>query len=92
MGWFGGRKGECMHVHGTYNVTTTPQASGYQQTQALAQKRAEETRRKLASSMFALTEQGDGARSGGQADRERQGQRRRDPKDGEFAHLFSALG
>jgi hypothetical protein len=64
-----------MHVHGNYNVPT-PQASAYQQTQALAQKRAEETRRKLAS-MFALTQQG---------------QRRRDPEDGEFAHLFSALG
>jgi hypothetical protein len=49
-----------MHLHGNYNVATTPQTSAYQQTQALAQKRAEETRRKLASSMFALTEQGHG--------------------------------
>jgi hypothetical protein len=80
-----------MHVHGNYNVPT-PQTSAYQQTQALAQKRAEETRRKLASSMFALTEHEDGARSGGQSERERQGQSRRDPEDGEFAHLFSALG
>ena len=80
-----------MHVHGNYNVPT-PQASAYQQTQALAQKRAEETRRKLALSMFALTEHEDGARSGGQSERERQGQSRRDPEDGEFAHLFSALG
>jgi hypothetical protein len=80
-----------MHVHGNYNVPT-PQASAYPQTQALAQKRAEETRRKLTSSMFALTEQRDGVRSGGQSEREPQGQRRREPEDGEFAHLFSALG
>jgi hypothetical protein len=79
-----------MHVHGNYNVATPPQTSAHQQTQALAQRRAEETRRKLESSMFALTGQGDGARSGGQAQREQQ--RRRDPEDGEFAHLFSALG
>jgi hypothetical protein len=81
-----------MHVHGNFNVPTPPQASAYQQTQALAQRRAEETRRKLAASAFALTEPGDGARSGGQAERERQGRRRREEDEGEFTHLFSALG
>jgi hypothetical protein len=83
-----------MHVHGNFNVPTTLQASAYEQTQALAQRRAEETRRKLAFSAFALTEPGEEARSGGQA--QQQEQRRRNPagkqEDGEFAHLFSALG
>jgi hypothetical protein len=81
-----------MHVHGSYIVPATVQASAYPQTQALAQKRAEETRRKLASSALALTEPGDGARSHGQA----QQQKRRNPsgnqEDGQFAHLFSVLG
>jgi hypothetical protein len=81
-----------MHLHGNYNVATTPQTSAYAQTQAPTQRRAAETRRKLAASAFALTEQRDGARSGGQAQREQQGQKRRDPEDAEFAHLFSALG
>jgi hypothetical protein len=81
-----------MHLHGNYNVATVPQASAYQQTHALAQKRAEETRRRLASSLFALTQEGDGSSSGGQADRESPGQRRREEDESEFAHLFSALG
>jgi hypothetical protein len=81
-----------MHLHGNYNVATIPHASAYQQTQALAQKRAEETRRKLASSLFALTQEGEGSRSGGQADRESPGRKRREEDEGEFGHLFSALG
>jgi hypothetical protein len=81
-----------MHVHGNLNVPTIPQTSAYQQMQAVAQRRAEETRRKLAASAFALTEPADGERSDGQAERERQGQRRREEDEGEFAHLFSALG
>ena len=81
-----------MHLHGNYNVATIPQASAHQQTQALAQKRAEETRRKLVSSLFTLTQEGDGSRSGGQADRESPRRRGRDEDEGEFGHLFSALG
>jgi hypothetical protein len=81
-----------MHVHGNYNVPMAPHASAYEQAHAVAQRRAEETRRKLAPSLFALTEPGDGARSGGQAEREPQGRKRRNPEEGEFAHLFSALG
>jgi hypothetical protein len=80
-----------MHLHGNYNVATIPQASMSAQTHALAQKRAEETRRKLTASAFALTEAGDGRTSGGQADRERQG-KRREEDEGDFEHLFSALG
>jgi len=81
-----------MHLHGNYNVATIPHASAYEQTHALAQKRAEETRRKLSSSLFALTQEGDGSRSGGQGDRESPGKRRREEDEGEFGHLFSALG
>ena len=81
-----------MHLQGNYSVATIPHASANQQTHALAQKRAEETRRKLASSLFALTQEGDGSRSGGHAGRESPGRRRREEDEGEFGHLFSALG
>ncbi|HEX4651451.1 MAG TPA: hypothetical protein VH250_08095 [Granulicella sp.] len=83
-----------MHVHGNYNIATIAHASASEQLHAVAQKRAEETRRKLAASLFALPgqgeEQGSGSRSGGQA--ERQAKRRREAEEGEFEHLFSALG
>jgi len=81
-----------MHLHGINNVSPPIHTSASQQTYALVQRRAEETRRKLAASLFTLEQGGDGSRSGGSPEQERQARKGRSAEDGEFEHMFSALG
>jgi hypothetical protein len=81
-----------MHVHGNYNPAGTQQISGHQIYALAAQKRTEEARRKTTESLFALARQGENSKFSAPQQQGRKGQKGRTPEEGEFEHMFSALG
>jgi hypothetical protein len=81
-----------MHLHGNYNLAAAQQVSGHQIYALAAQKRAEEARRKTTESLFALARQEGNSKFSAPQEQGKKGQKGRTPEEGEFEHMFSALG